>query len=141
MCLTPQQVTRIAGLHLMVVAAVILLCGCYSIVRQTYPGPALPRNQIAVITSPFTLRAGAFPVAMVGCDGVAFAHLPDRITLLPGTHKIQFRPLGGMVHYPGGRFTTGEFAVQTVSVEAGRTYRAVGRITNFVWSVEISRNK
>ncbi len=91
----------------------ILSVGCLS--YQTFSGPALPRNQIAVLNlenAPDSLRVTSVDGAVVDLyPGVS-------IQLLPGKHTLSFFPITTHSYLSGGAMT------KTIWVEAGRTYFA-----------------
>ena len=99
--------------------ALLMSAGCVS--YQSYSGPALPRNQIAILKlehAPDSLR--------VSCVDGSAANLYQgaSIKLLPGKHTILFYPFSDYGHFSGAA------ATNTIIVEAGKTYVARAEVTH-----------
>jgi hypothetical protein len=127
-----KWITRVVGFGLTIIAAGVFLSGCAGIPYQAYSGPALSREKVAVIKSSGGL-------AIHTCDGVDYrkGECRDGIILLPGKHNFMFLGCGlglrrdqwkwGLPHWEF--VDTGGYCIEDLFVEAGKTYRAVGKLT------------
>jgi hypothetical protein len=99
--------------------ALLISAGCAS--YQSYSGPALPRNQIAILKLERSLDS-----LRVSCvDGAAADLYPGAsIQLLPGKHTVSFYPLIEYGHFSGAD------ATYTITVKAGKTYVAWAEVTH-----------
>ena len=99
--------------------SLLMSAGCAS--YQSYSGPALQRNQIAILKlehAPDSLRVSSV-------DGSAADLYPGAlIQLLPGKHTLSFYPLPEYGHISGASVTN------TINVEAGKTYVAWAEVTH-----------
>jgi len=109
----------------MIMVAVVFCSGCES-VKQAYPGPALPRDRVAVVKDYFSVSQG-FYIDAIECDGEKINEKNQGgITLLPGKHTITYNAIG-IVGVQG--FQEIARGSTEVSVEAGGIYLATGHMT------------
>ena len=107
-----------AVLFLMAWLALLAGAGCES--YQSYSGPRLPPNQIAMLK---LVHANA-SLRVSSIDGSKADLYPGAlIQLLPGKHTLSFYPI-----FEYGRFA-GPAAATTITVEAGKTYAAWPEVT------------
>lgn len=129
----PSAVSMPIGLCLTIVAAGMILSGC-AVTLQTYRGPSLPRDQVALLEKNNPLGDG-FILGMDECDGVEpgfnlehhwysqFTHTSAVYSLLPGKHSITFYATA----LRGNQFIRISSITEDVAVEAGGIYIAKGR--------------
>ena len=112
-------VTQIVAFAVYFSGLAILIVGCVS--YQSFSGPPLPRNQIAVLkleNAPDSLRVTCI-------DGTVMDLYPGAsIQLLPGKHTMSFFPKTEHTYFSGAA------RIQTLWVVAGKTYIARAVLTH-----------
>jgi len=108
-----KSFTQIALISVYIIGLAVLGVGCLS--YQSFPGPSLPRNRIAVLkleNAPDSLRVTCI-------DGKVVDLYPGTsIELLPGNHTLSFFPKTESTYYSGTAIS------KMIWVEAGKTYVA-----------------
>ena len=127
------------------ILAALTLTGCASVIFKTYPGPARPRNDIAVLRcgsasifppfSPFN-RLNGYVAAV---DGREPPETPDEVAMLPGRHTITFVSYTTLGYH-------GNTVIKDLDVEAGKSYLAKPVIQSVLfdkifWHLDITEMK
>jgi len=106
----------------------LILAGCISARHRLYEGPALPRDEVAIVK-------GSYPVRLYGVDGRKRpgslreygSILGDfRIELLPGTHTFT-------VGYSGPEGFSLLNVTLELELEAGATYKITADVREGYW--------
>lgn len=139
-----SSIVRLARCEFFILAA-LTLTGCASVMFQTYPGPARPRNDIAVLRcgsasifppfSPFN-RLNVYVAAV---DGREPPETPDEVAMLPGRHTITFVSYTTLGYH-------GNTVIKDLDVEAGKSYLAKPVIQSVLfdkifWHLDITEMK
>ena len=108
-----KSFTQIVLISVCIIGLAVLGVGCLS--YQSFSGPSLPRNRIAVLE----LENAADSLRVTSIDGTVVDLYPGTsIQLLPGNHALSFFPKTESTYYSGTAIT------KSIWVEAGKTYVA-----------------